>query len=126
MLKLKFYLPAIGWTIIIFLLSIGNTPINAPIQWISIDKLGHLTFYMLEVVLMIWGLAKANNWQKTKHIPVVVCFIIAVSYGTLLEYVQAILPHRTFDYADMVANLVGATIGVLFYYSTKNKLFINQ
>ena len=126
MLKVKFYLPVISWTIIIFLLSIGNVSIAAPIQWISIDKVGHLTFYMLEVVFMIWALAKSNEWKKSRHKQIIVCVIIATLYGTSLEYVQATLPHRSFDYADMVANMVGAILGMLFYYITAKNFLTNK
>ncbi len=119
-------MPVIGWTMIIFYLSTGNVSINAPIQWLSIDKVGHLTFYLLEVVLMLWAIIKSNQWQQTKHLQVFFAVLLAVCYGTSLEYVQASLPHRSFDYADMVANLVGAVLGMCFYYLTAHKFFISK
>lgn len=124
--KFIFYLPAIIWTGIIFWLSTGNISVNTPIEWLSIDKIGHLTFYMLEVIFMIWALAKSNKWTKSNHKQIIICILVAIIYGTSLEYVQAILPYRSFDYADMLANMVGAITGSLLYYKTATNFFLSK
>lgn len=124
--SLRYYIPIVSWTILIFVLSTGNVSINAPIQWISADKIGHFTFYAIEVLLLIWAIAKHQKWQKSKPIWLVFCAILAGIYGTSLEFVQASLPHRSFDYADMVANFVGVMVGLVIYYYSANRFFLNK
>lgn len=41
--------------------------------------------------------------------------IIASAYGASLEWVQAGIPGRAFDYADMLANIVGACLGAFLF-----------
>lgn len=124
--SLLYYVPAIFWTILIFVLSTGNVSINAPIQWISADKIGHFTFYAIEVLLLIWAIARHRKWQKSAMNWIIICAIFSGAYGTSLEFVQASLPHRSFDYADMVANFVGVLVGLIVYYYSANRFFLNK
>lgn len=40
--------------------------------------------------------------------------VLAASlYGASIELVQATLPHRSFDYADMLANCLGALLALV-------------
>jgi VanZ family protein len=125
-LNLKYYIPALAWSILIFILSTGNVAINAPIQWISIDKVGHFTFYAIEVLVLIWAIARHQKWQQSNLIAIFCCAAIAAGYGTSLEFVQASLPHRSFDYADMVANFVGVLVGLMVYYKSATRFFLNK
>ncbi len=111
---------------IIFYLSTGNVSVPTKMQWLSVDKIGHLTFYALEVLLLIGGFAKARQWQTTNWTIIMFCAIVAMSYGTALEFVQGRLPHRSFDYADMVANFVGVCLGLLFYYVMAARFFFKK
>ena len=52
--------------------------------------------------------------------------ILAGLYGTILEFVQAGIPERSFDYADMTANFVGVLTGYLIYRKTSTKYFFKQ
>jgi VanZ family protein len=85
-----------------------------PIPWdfLSPDKIGHLVFYAVQTFLLIWAFAKSQEWKEIKVVGVVLAMLIAASYGTSLEFVQANIPGRAFDYADMVANFVGTFIGI--------------
>ena len=42
-------------------------------------------------------------------------FLLAVAYGVAVEFVQAPIPERHFSSADMVADAVGAAVGVVSF-----------
>lgn len=110
-------MPAIGWALLIA--SLSTTSALPPIPWdfLSPDKIGHLVFYAILTSWLWWAMA-AGQW-RTKELSkwaLLAAFGIASAYGIFLELVQASLPHRQFDYADMLANCVGALLSVVLYY----------
>lgn len=79
-----------------------------PLQWLSPDKIGHLLFYAILTGWLFWG---GRHWQATDALSmryISGSALLAFLYGAALECVQARLPHRQFDYADMLANGIGA------------------
>lgn len=105
-----------AWALLIA--SLSTTAALPPIPWdfLSPDKVGHLVFYAILTSLLIWGMAQ-GQWrtkQFSKRL-LLFAFGIASAYGAFLELVQASLPHRQFDYADMLANCLGALLCILIY-----------
>jgi len=122
--KLRYFFPAIVWSLLIWSLSTTTGLPPVPFDFLSPDKLGHLTFYAVETLLLIWGVAKSQEWKESKTYWVLICMTIAAVYGTSLEFVQAGIPERSFDYADMLANFTGILLGAAIYYKTATKYFI--
>lgn len=79
---------------------------------LSHDKLLHaLAFGGLGVVAYRCGRVV---WPKLADNSVVLASIgFATALGALLEAIQACLPYRTMEFADLVADLVGATLCVV-------------
>ena len=107
--KIAFFIPAMLWAALIYALS-TNTPPHLPVfNLLSIDKVGHLVFY---AVLTVALLAPMSFLKTEKNaltgLNYLACFGVAAVYGVALEFVQANLPRRSFDYADMIANCIGA------------------
>ena len=74
-----------------------------------LDKAAHLGEYLL----FAWLLAQAVRAARMRDRVVSLwAWIAATSYGGLLEGVQAMLPWRSAELADAVANAVGAALGV--------------
>ncbi len=93
---------AIGWIGLatVVATSVLTRPPQLP-SFLGWDKAQHLLAYAL---LMWWfrqAFADGTRW---------VLGLLAL--GVVLEFVQALTPARTFDYADMVANLLGVGIGI--------------
>ncbi len=112
-----YFLPALAWAILIA--SLSTTSALPPIPWdfLSPDKVGHLVFYALLTGFLFWGMLQ-GQWRTvllSKGMLVLAVFIASL-YGTFLELVQATLPHRQFDYADMLANCLGALLSLLIYW----------
>lgn len=79
------------------------------------DKFVHFGVFLLETFLFTKSLKKVQiklweNFELNKHhVSFIVCFILA-SIGS--EYFQHFVnPNRAFDTADIVANLLGTSVG---------------
>ena len=74
-----------------------------------IDKLLHLCEYLLLAWCTVQA-ARASGfpWIKT----LLVAFVFPTGFGALLEGVQSLLPYRSAEFGDVVANTLGAALGV--------------
>ena len=96
------------WAALIVWLSVGHIPATPePLAWLSPDKLGHLCFYAILAALLCRAEYKRSGQARP-----VLSFSLSFGLGLILEYIQALLPHRSFDYADMTANGLGALLGL--------------
>jgi VanZ family protein len=113
----RFYLRSASlWTLFVVLLSLlSKRTIGKFItmDFFGMDKVGHVIFYALMVFL--WGKYFAFNYGKRRSILWAMCLALPIGY--LMEIFQQLFKNgRTFDLADMVANIAGATLGSLFLY----------
>jgi len=111
-----------GWVIFIGLLTLLPGSVIPNIDWnfLSLDKIIHLSVF---TILAYFGSAffiYGFNKKPLKN-AVLLSFIIAVLYGTVLEYSQTFIPQRGFDYADLSANILGAISGTIIFLLLKNK-----
>lgn len=114
-----YYIPSLIWAIIIYNLS-TTAPENLPkFDLFSIDKIGHLCFYAALVFLLLYPSTKITI--PFPFYPLL-AIIIAGAYGIALEWVQAYLPNRSYDYADMIANFVGCIVGY-FSFTLFKKIY---
>ncbi len=115
---MRFFIPAFGWALIILMLS-TRVGIQLPETIVSPDKLGHFLAYGLLNWLVLWALHK--NFRFSIRFAIL-SIIFTTIYGVAMEYIQwAFFPDRFFEYWDMLANFLGATIGYLvFIHFTKN------
>jgi hypothetical protein len=119
----RLLLPLIGWLIFCtVLLTIPGDSLPGE-SWLNIphlDKYIHIFLFSVMTVLMSrWLLKKGIPYHRDK-LYIIVCGLIALAYGIGMEYVQKYwVPLRSFDYTDIVADGVGAILGVVvtvFYY----------
>ncbi|MCP4438947.1 MAG: hypothetical protein GY810_08395 [Aureispira sp.] len=121
-----FYLPAISWASIIYFMSTTSSIPKIDFNLLSVDKIGHMVFYSILTLLLIFGAAKQKQWTSSNVMILGLMAILASAYGISLEYVQGLLPHRSFDTADMLANEVGVVIGLLIYIFTAQRFFLSK
>lgn len=97
------------------LVKIGKIGGSIPIP--NKDKIGHFIFYFGFVIL--WILFFETKKANTKFRVYIV--FIAIIYGILMEFFQAVLTtNRTPDVIDVLANSVGAFSGFLFFLKSKS------
>ena len=95
----------IGWLFVVWVIYESLTP--SPIQTPGIefgDKIGHFSAYF---IMMGWF---AQLYRRSRHLLFLSAFI---ALGVVLEFAQGQTDYRVFEYADMVANSLGACVAWL-------------
>lgn len=109
---LYFWKPAV-WLLIILTLSLipGNKLPGIPI-FPHFDKVVHAAMYFGLAILLIKPLQE--NLESRSYLwALLICFVI----GLLVELIQEYLAlNRSGSWLDGMANISGATLGVLFYH----------
>lgn len=124
MKKLVAFLPAVLYYALMFVLS--SQDIGLPFHEHQLDKLVHVVEFAILAFLLSLGFFSAlNASSRTKAI---IVFSIALSLGLLDEFHQHFIPGRRADLYDLLADAVGAALGVFFYWhlttkTRKNDLF---
>jgi len=74
----------------------------------QLDKVVHVCEYLLLAWCLV-HVASASGYARVSAAGS--AFVFAVTYGLILEGVQALLPYRSAEWMDAVANAVGAGLG---------------
>ncbi len=113
---LKYYSPAFLWAGFIAFLSLTNAHNLPQIDWdlLAPDKVGHFSVYAILNFLVLIGFFKTK--KPNTHTYYIYATIFTSNYGILMEYLQFhTTPDRQFEYPDMIANILGAIIGLLIF-----------
>ncbi len=118
--KKTYFLLALLWTCIVTVFSLITikSDIGSSIKIENKDKFVHFTFYFVFVVLwFLFAKDKSIN-KKTK----LIVLFSAIGYGILMEICQGVFTTtRTPDILDVLANSLGAIVGLLFVTALNNK-----
>lgn len=101
----------IGIGIIIFIFYMTLTPHPVQLSGSGTDKLFHFSGYF---VLMAW------YTQLLKHRTVAVLLFITMGIG--LEFAQLLVNTRSFEWADMLANVSGVVIATFLFRGVLTRL----
>lgn len=84
---------------------------------LELDKFIHLVLYFVFVQLWILNLEKINRKNK------LVILLIGIIYGIFIEFMQSVMNFgRSYEIDDMIANTLGAILGIVFITITQNSL----
>ena len=84
-------------------------PIDVPAPVGRLDKVAHLCEYLLFAWLLVQGV-RATRTPERHYL--LWAWIYATSYGLLIELLQVLVPWRSAELADALANALGAALGV--------------
>ena len=104
-LKLRFLWLTIGYALVVLVvfLSLTSNPVDLELNFPYKDKAFHAFAYF---VLMAWfGQIYHDRFQRN------MIAVVFVFMGVTLEYLQGFDANRYFEYADMLANLIGVALG---------------
>ena len=89
------------------------------------DKIVHAVFYFTLMILLSWGLRKQHYFFKLNHNSLLFSFLFCLFWGGLMELSQLFLfTYRSAEWADFLANTIGATFALLLRKFILNKLKI--
>lgn len=88
---------------IIFYLAV--TPQEVDVVKNSWDKLNHFAAFFVLYVLLTFSFNKINIFYR---------FLISLSFGIFIEIIQYFLPNREFSLLDVLADVIGIILGILF------------
>ncbi len=78
------------------------------------DKVLHFASYFILSVLLNCSLRLQNKYPAARKYSVLITLIITALYGMLDELHQELIPGREADIKDWIADMAGATLGMLF------------
>lgn len=117
MRMVRYYLPAMGWIILILFLCTmpsSDLPSSSWMNGLHIDKLVHCFLFGGIVVLMAFGV-----YKQKQHISGWALFGLALVgslYGVAIEFIQKYFTAgRSFEIADIIADTIGAFGGALVF-----------
>ena len=136
MKKLKYFIPAICWTIFIFIMSHTNGNDSSSqsnfiakliLEFINIDhntltfmirKIAHMSEYAILLLLLYYALSNVIS-KHTLSLSLLVTFIYACSD----EFHQLFIPGRSGQFKDVLIDTSGALIMlmIIFLWQRKNK-----
>tara|TARA_R100000656_G_scaffold124161_1_gene101719 strand:- start:19 stop:306 length:288 start_codon:yes stop_codon:yes gene_type:complete len=85
----------------IFLIKLPSSGVSSDLP---LDKIIHLFFHF---TLCAWFLI---GFEKKKHV-----FIFSALYGLAIEIAQSFTDYRSFELADLVANILGASLALVVF-----------
>lgn len=113
------------WALIILILC-GMPGKDIPhisfLELLSFDKFVHAGIFFVLILLMIRGLTIQSKYPSLNEKAKYFSFFISVTYGGLLEIMQATLfEERSADLYDFIANSFGCMLGYYFYKSLEKR-----
>lgn len=90
---------------------------------LSFDKLGHLGVFAILFLLLVVAFTKQKQYAFFKNKARNLALTISIVYATLLEFLQKFAEGRAFDWLDIVANISGVVMGLIFFFVFSKKLF---
>ncbi len=119
-LFIKQYYKSIIIGILIMWLSLSGSKSLIPGRMLNIpyiDKMGHFAMYTFFTAML---LLDSCRWQTSRKFNYLI-LLIPLFFGTLMEIMQMTLTtSRKAEVADMVANIIGITAGVLMAHIVMN------
>ena len=113
-------IPAIVWTAFIASSCLLPSSLFKPFTFqslLELDKFIHLVLYFVFVQLWVLNLEKINRKNK------LVILLIGIIYGIFIEFMQSAMNiGRSYEIDDMIANTLGAILGIVFMTITQNSL----
>lgn len=121
-MKLRPYYPAFLWALVILVLTLTPGKFIPKMDYwsvFSIDKYVHFSIFFLQVWLLLMGARK--QYGSLRLGMYCVFLIVGIAFGMTIEFIQTMIPARSFELNDMIANTAGAAGGAVLFYFIKNK-----
>jgi VanZ family protein len=108
-----YHFPFIGYGIIVIILSVIPKLPTPPLEFHAFDKLAHLVEYGLFAVLAFRSFSHLGQGITTNRAFLLSALFLSL-YALLNEIVQYFVPGRHSDVYDLIADLLGAFLVLIF------------
>jgi VanZ family protein len=117
---------AILWTFFIFFICLIKSSSIPSVQIKNIDKVVHLIMYF--VFTIVWFLTLKTKYKNLRiNILLGINFLISMFYGIAIELLQEFCTtSRRGDVTDVIANCLGAILGVIVLHYFNKKEFLDK
>ena len=105
--KVFWWSAVIGYGALILVVSVVPVKVNLSVS--HLDKVAHVCEYLVFAWLLVQAV-RLGRLREREYL--LFAWLFATSYGALIELIQWLLPWRSAEWLDGVANAVGAAIGV--------------
>ena len=99
--------PAILWVAVI-LVGTSWPGVSLGPDGLPLDKVAHFTAYAVLAALLLRAVATPLHWQSF-----VLVLLAVAAFGAVDEWHQSFIPRRSMSFADWVADVSGAVVGLL-------------
>lgn len=116
-LKHNFY--GIVWALLMLALAIApssNMPSIHLLPFLSFDKVAHAGQFTILSFFLLNGFKKQYSYPIINYWFARYALGFCLGYAFFLEILHLILNYRTFEWQDLLANIVGCAIGLLSFY----------
>ena len=79
------------------------------------DQLVHFIVYALFTVILVWAFTSGGKNRLTLRRSILV-WLVAAAWGALDEFHQSFVPYRDPSWADLLADALGAALGLILIY----------
>ncbi len=106
-MRLRYWMLTVGYCLAVLALMTQPVP-DVPRPSIPhLDKVVHFTIYAGLAAIISVGIRRSNPAATPLH-QFLTPFLGASGYGAVCEFLQRLVPQRTFDWSDIAANTAGA------------------
>ena len=116
--------PLAGWLFIIWFVAIiilsllpsvgKTTSIDIGTIKIRLDYLYHIIIYLSGTFLAIlYAVPSPKFPAKSRFVRILIAITFMILLALLLEYIQKLIPSRTFNINDIISNLMGVLLGTV-------------
>ena len=116
--RFYFYLASsISWFFLIVYLLIFYKSVDVKSPTIYFDKIIHFLLFFIQSFLITktyFSVKFSFNFFK-------MILILLLIFCFFIEIIQIIMPYRTFDYFDLLSNILGSALGSVFGYFLVSK-----
>jgi VanZ family protein len=121
----KFFLIAsVAWAVLILILTLTPGKYVPSYSLFSYDKLGHAGIFCIQAVLLMLTLRHHYEWKIKNSI--LISMAVTIVYGFIIEAIQGLIPDRSMDIYDAIANITGSFLAPLVFYLVNKVIHINN
>jgi VanZ family protein len=116
---LRYNLFTIAWAVLILAVTLtpgASMPDLSIWDLLSFDRFAHLFVFSILVFLMTIGFTKQYTSLFLRFNAARLAFLFSFGYSLVLELLQEIIPGRSVEINDVIANSAGCLIGSLVFY----------